>query len=124
MNILGMGPLEILVVALIAFIFLGPERMTDAAKLLGKAIREGRNIASDIPRVVVEDDEIKVVERGKSTSLINDRPAQQSQPNTGEVQPQPGVDTNDDDGPVPFSRDSAQSSKPDASDSRTNGRPE
>ena len=121
MNILGMGPLEILVIALIAFIFLGPERMTDAARLLGKAIREGRSIASDIPRVVVEDDEIKVVERGKSTSLINDRPAQRSQSNATEVHPKPGVDTNEDDGPVPFSRESAPSSKPDASDSRPDG---
>ena len=32
MNILGMGPLEILLIALVAFIFLGPERMSDAAR--------------------------------------------------------------------------------------------
>ena len=95
MNILGMGPLEILLIALVAFIFLGPERMSDAARLLGKAIREGRNIASTIPRVVVEDDDIRVVERGRSTSLINDgrdsptEPEAESQPSEGRGRSRP-----------------------------------
>ena len=40
MNILGMGPLEVLVIALIAFILLGPQRMVDAARLMGKATKE------------------------------------------------------------------------------------
>ena len=112
-----MGPLEILVIALIAFIFLGPERMTDAARLLAKAIREGRNLASTIPRVVVEDDDIKVVDRGKSTSLIDDPPQQPSQP--------PAPDTPEDDaesdGPVPFSRGSTTSRNSNPSDSRADG---
>lgn len=112
MNILGMGPLEILLIALVAFIFLGPERMSDAARLLGKAIREGRNIASTIPRVVLEDDDIKVVERGRSTSLINNyRPVPKSEP---EAEPR----ESEDDGPVPFSRDGASSARPDTAQSR------
>ena len=118
MNILGMGPLEILVIALIAFIFLGPERMTDAARLVGKAIREGRNIASDIPRVVVEDDDIKVVERGKSTSLINDQPSQSTSTSTDDRKESDDVDS---DGPVPFSRGAPSSPKPDAPDTRSEG---
>ncbi len=118
MNILGMGPLEILVIALIAFIFLGPERMSDAARLLGKAIREGRNIASSIPRVVVEDDDIKVVERGRSTSLINDKPSQPSEP---EPEPQGAEDA---DGPVPFSRHDPPAAGRDSADTRPNGPPQ
>ena len=120
MNILGMGPLEILLIALIAFIFLGPERMSDAARLLGKTIREGRNIASAIPRVVLEDDDIKVVERGKSTSLINDRPSEPPEPG---AQPQDD-DDKEDDGPVPFSRGGASPTRPDAPDSRSDGQPQ
>ena len=112
MNILGMGPLEILLIALVAFIFLGPERMSDAARLLGKAIREGRNIASTIPRVVVEDDDIKVVERGRSTSLINDSPGPKSEPEEKPQAPE------DDDGPVPFSRSGPPPARPDSADSR------
>ena len=117
MNILGMGPLEILVIALIAFIFLGPERMTDAARLLAKVIREGRNLASTIPRVVVEDDDIKVVDRGKSTSLIDDPPQKSSQP---QAQDTPEDDA-ESDGPVPFSRGSATSRSSNPPDSRTDG---
>ncbi len=113
MNILGMGPLEILLIVLLAFIFLGPERMTDAARLLAKTIKEVRNLASSIPRVVVEDDDIKVVDRGKSTSLINDRPAQPSR--------QPAEDISEhnaaSDGPVPFSRGSTGQSNSDSPDS-------
>ena len=115
MNILGMGPLEILLIALVAFIFLGPERMSDAAKLLGKAIREGRNIASTIPRVVVEDDDIKVVERGRSTSLINDNPDSRSEP---EAEPEGPAE---DEGPVPFSRGGSSSARPESADSRPDG---
>ena len=115
MNILGMGPLEILLIALIAFIFLGPERMSDAARLLGKAIREGRNIASTIPRVVLEDDDIKVVERGRSTSLINDNPKQSSKPEAEAPAPE------EDDGPVPFTRGGSSPASTDESDSRPDG---
>jgi len=66
---LGIGVLEILVILLVAFIFLGPERMMDAARFLARAVREGRNLASSIPRVVVEDDDVKVVQDGRATSL-------------------------------------------------------
>ena len=118
MNILGMGPLEILLIALVAFIFLGPERMSDAAKLLGKAIREGRNIASTIPRVVVEDDDIKVVERGRSTSLINDNPDSRSEP---EAEPEGPAE---DEGPVPFSRGGSSSARSESADSKPDGPPQ
>ena len=64
-----MGFLEILIILIIAFIFLGPERMIDAARMLGKLVREARNIASEVPRVVVDDDDIKIVSGGETTSL-------------------------------------------------------
>lgn len=69
MSFLGMGIMEILIILIIAFIFLGPERMADAARMLGKMVREARNIAAEVPRVVVEDDDIKIVNAGEKTSL-------------------------------------------------------
>ena len=57
MNILGMGPLEILVVLLIAFIFLGPQRMVDAARLLGKASRELKRMSDELPRLIVDEEQ-------------------------------------------------------------------
>jgi Sec-independent protein translocase protein TatA len=62
MNFLGMGPMEILLILGLAFIFLGPERMVEASKMLGKLVREGRKLASELPRVVLEDDEIKLID--------------------------------------------------------------
>lgn len=72
MSILGMGPLEILVVALIAFIVLGPDRMMEAARFLGRMVGEGRRLASEMPRVVMEDADIKVVNAGETISVMGD----------------------------------------------------
>jgi Sec-independent protein translocase protein TatA len=57
MNFLGMGTLEILIVLLIAFIFLGPERMVDAARKIGKVAAEVRRMAADLPELTLEEEE-------------------------------------------------------------------
>ena len=43
-----MGTFEILVILLVAFIFLGPERMIDAARILGKWTGELRRMGSTV----------------------------------------------------------------------------
>lgn len=48
MSFLGMGTFEILVILLVAFIFLGPERMIDAARTLGKWTGELRRMGSTV----------------------------------------------------------------------------
>ena len=99
MGFFGMGPMEILLVLVIAFVFLGPERMVDAARLLGKAVREGRRLASELPQVVIEDDDIKIVNYGASTSS-DDSPRP-----TREVESAPPVAADGpaaEDGPVSF----------------------
>ncbi len=69
MNFLGMGPMEIFIVLLVAFIFLGPERMVDAAKMLGKATRELSRMAAELPRLDLDqDDVIPRSVRGKSAA--------------------------------------------------------
>ena len=55
MNVLGMGPLELLVIAVLAFIVLGPERMVDAGRMLGKAAREVKRIADEMPKLSLDD---------------------------------------------------------------------
>ena len=54
---LGIGPLELLVVLLVAFIFLGPERMVDAARLLGKVAKEVRRLTAELSQIDLNDDE-------------------------------------------------------------------
>ncbi len=58
MNFLGMGPMEIFIVLLVAFIFLGPERMVDAAKMLGKATRELSRMAAELPRLDLDQEDL------------------------------------------------------------------
>lgn len=56
MNIIGMGPIEVLVILLLAFILLGPQKMVDSARLLGRAYREVRRMSAELPAMVLEDD--------------------------------------------------------------------
>ena len=113
MSFLGMGFLEILIILIIAFIFLGPERMVDAARMLGRLVREARNIASEVPRVVVEDDDIKIVSGGETTSLTGQpapsaaKPARDPARAETEADGESAEDGGDGGSPVAFSRQSA-----------------
>ncbi len=51
MTFLGMSYVEILVVALVAFVFMGPDRMAATAKKLGKLVKEVRGMASELPSI-------------------------------------------------------------------------
>ena len=102
MSILGMGPLEIVVVALIAFIVLGPERMVDAARFLGRMVGEGRKLASEMPRVVVEDDDIKVVNAGETISMTRGVETKPAENVSDDPQSEDRADRVEDDGPVAF----------------------
>ena len=55
MNFLGMGPLELVVIAVLAFIVLGPERMIDAGRMLGKAAREVKRLTDELPKLSLDD---------------------------------------------------------------------
>ena len=56
MNFLGIGPTELLMVALIAFIFLGPARMVQMARSLGNVVREVRRTTYDLPSLLSPDE--------------------------------------------------------------------
>jgi sec-independent protein translocase protein TatA len=43
------GPMELVVVAIIALIVLGPAKLPDAAKAMGKGVREFKSALSDDP---------------------------------------------------------------------------
>jgi sec-independent protein translocase protein TatB len=50
MDFLGIGPFEIALVALIAFIVLGPERIPEVMRQLGKWVRQLRELTNNITR--------------------------------------------------------------------------
>ena len=56
MNFLGMGPMEMILIFLVAFLLLGHERMIETAKLLGKAVKEIRRISTNISQIIPEDE--------------------------------------------------------------------
>lgn len=66
MSFLGMGPFEIIIILLVAFIFLGPERMADAARTLGKWTSELRRATAGV--------------RAEMDDLIADDPTPPAQP--------------------------------------------
>ena len=79
MSFLGMGSIEIVVILVIAFIFLGPERMVEAARMLGKLVAEARRMAADLPDIVMDEGDPNKPKPGGGGSmlrrLLDDPPA-------------------------------------------------
>ena len=63
MNFLGMGPMEVLLILLVAFIFLGPSRMIESGRSLGRAIRQLRRMSADISESWLDEDDFRLTER-------------------------------------------------------------
>ena len=57
MNFMGIGTMEFLFIIVIALLILGPNRMIETARTLGKYIREFQRAASDVPRLLSLDEE-------------------------------------------------------------------
>jgi len=55
MDFLGMGPWEILLILVIALIFLGPGKIVDFARTLGKWVRAIRRAGSDFTTAVTRE---------------------------------------------------------------------
>ena len=67
----GLGGGELLLVAFIALIFIGPKKLPELAKGLGKGIREFQKAKDDLVHEVVED-KPKVSESSPSSTLKED----------------------------------------------------
>lgn len=63
MNILGMGTLEILVILLVAFVVMGPDKMVDAGRLLGRAAREARRLSEGLPDLILNEVDVDRTEK-------------------------------------------------------------
>ena len=109
MNFLGMGPLELLVIAVLAFVVLGPERMVDAGRMLGRAAREVKRLTDEMPKLSLDDlEEAATRSGGRETE---DRPAK---PDGAETERE---------GPVSFRSSRAEAEeKPPAQDERSGDR--
>ena len=64
---MGMGSLEVIVILLIAFIFLGPQKMIEAARALGKLVGQAKNMAADIPHLELDNiDEDEILDQSRT----------------------------------------------------------
>ena len=57
MDFFGVGPVEILMVGFVAFLILGPARMVEVARTLGKFVQEIRQTTRDLANVISIDEE-------------------------------------------------------------------
>ena len=99
MNFLGMGSLEVFVILVIAFLFLGPGKMVEAARTLGKLVAQVRRMTAELPDMI--DGEIDGKRPAATPSTREDDSAAVSSEVSDQTEakhdPVP-----DDDGPVPF----------------------
>ena len=106
MTFVGMGPLEILVVLLVAFIVMGPDRMLSAARTIGKVTGELRRLADGLPQISLDEEptERPIVHKrgGPSQTGATEAPARPVEDADEEPKPESG-------GPVSF-KTSAQTS--------------
>ncbi len=54
MNIMGIGPIELVVVMVIAYLVLGPERMTSTMRSLAKVVRDLKEQTAGLPKTLDE----------------------------------------------------------------------
>ena len=53
---LGMGPMEVAVILLVAFIFLGPQKMVQGARSFGDLVSQMRNMTRTLTDIDVEEE--------------------------------------------------------------------
>ena len=70
MDFFGVGPVEILMVGFVAFLILGPARMVEVARTLGKFAQEIRRTTSDLANVIsIEEEPTSRTKTGKHTAI-------------------------------------------------------
>ena len=109
MNFLGMGSIEIVVVLLVAFIVLGPKRMTEAARMLGKATREIRRMTEGLPEMMLDEEDKPQVPEWRRTVA-----------GPSSTQADPDATKTSVDGPIAF-RSGAEPKLPAGSDEGSDG---
>ena len=58
MNFLGIGFIELVIVLVVALLILGPNKMVEAARTLGKYMRELQRANAELPRLLSLDEDL------------------------------------------------------------------
>lgn len=76
----GIGMPEMLLILAIALIVIGPKKLPDLAKSLGRALREFKKATSELKESIELDSELKEVKKGFTNSFTDKKDALKSQP--------------------------------------------
>jgi sec-independent protein translocase protein TatA len=79
MGFLGIGTWEILLILILAFIILGPSKLTEFARILGKTVRAIRKASTDLTTAVTR--ELEATQNEPPPS----QPEEESRAETGEA---------------------------------------
>ena len=103
---MGMGGMEILVILLVAFILLGPAKMIEASRSLGKLVGKMRRMADQIPHVDLKelDNELSVDDEKND----KDRSSKIQDVSNQDISNKNTEDIENSDAPVPFRSDVLQ----------------
>ena len=72
MNVLGMGPLELLLIAALALIVVGPSKLPDLARQLGRVVGDLRRMSSEVKNEFRQS--VQVEEPTQHTPVIRPSP--------------------------------------------------
>ena len=87
MNFLGIGIIELVAVMVVALLVLGPNRMMEASRTLGKYLRELQRVSAELPRLVSLDEEPPKTAAVKRQQVPEEAPSEDSQPENQEQKP-------------------------------------
>ncbi|MEW6439608.1 MAG: Sec-independent protein translocase protein TatB [bacterium] len=94
---LDIGFSELLIILAVALLVLGPQKLPELARSLGRGLAELRRTSEDLRRSILSDNEIVRRSRNDRQPLPRKTPEQEPTPPPpgGEGQPSPGRETSD-----------------------------
>lgn len=66
-----MGSFELLIVLLVSFIFLGPAKMIETAKSIGKLLKNAKDMAKDMQEIIIDEENASSINNQPNTKNIN-----------------------------------------------------
>jgi len=68
----GIGPMELAIILLVALLVLGPKRLPDVMKMMGRMMAELKKAAEDVKKEIVQEEDLKGIQ--ESLREIGDVP--------------------------------------------------
>jgi len=85
MDFLGVSPLQLLTIVVIAYVFLGPKKMGETGRTLGKALRQLRRHTAEFTALLMEDTEAEEARKKSEPPAPTSSVARDASAPSGEV---------------------------------------